>query len=215
MAADLEFPTNIEGFGISCDITVANPGRIGGRSQDLGIRIANQSQPYNFNRGQQYWSGEFEIAVTDRTLQKERGIIEAIVVDYLSGGKSLKIPISRMSLIDFAPKAPTTDLITRGNSTFSSAGVTGITFNAGTYFTVDDVLYMYKGLSPKNVEFSVSEATSPSDYFPEYNSQTVGTNKVVEWEEPYVVAILPSEVGMAMRREGTFAGPWTFPFVSQ
>ena len=210
MPADLRFPEDIA--SVRCSITVSRPGRISGRSDDLGIRIASYQTPFNLNRGQAYWSGEFEIAPTDRGNEEHRGIIEAIIISYLHGNRSVHIPISRSSLITFN-KDVTGDMTTVAANRMDFArtsGLTEINFKQGTYFTIEDKLYAFIGAN-KNVKTTTIIA---DDTFPPYPSAQA-TGKTVEYEEPYLLGVLPRETSVLLDREGSFAGPWIIPFVSE
>ena len=92
MPADLNFPSDVA--SVRCSLAVSSPGRVSGRSSDLGIRIASYNPSFNLNRGQQFWAGEFEIAPTDRGNEEHRGIIEALIVEYSRGNKTVHIPVS-------------------------------------------------------------------------------------------------------------------------
>ena len=208
MPADLNFPSDVA--AIRCSLTVGNPGTVTGRSSDLGIQIASYNPPFTLRRGQRFWSGEFEIAPTDKGNEEHRGIIEALIVDYLQGNQSVHIPVSRSSLVTFN-QTPVGAMMTDSNNTmtFQSASITEINFKKGTYFTVEDKLYIYKG-SNKNVK---SVGILAGDTFPPYPAmQKTGVG--VEYLNPYLLGILPQDQTVLMDREGTFAGPWIIPFVS-
>lgn len=211
MAADLRFRNDVA--SIRCSLTISRPGRISGRSSDLGIRIASYNQPFNLNRGQAYWSGEFEIAPTDRGSEVDRGIIEAIIVRYLHGNTTIHIPVSRSSLVTFNRDLGQNESMmtaTGNRMTMVSNLITTINFRRGTYFTIDDKLYMFIG-SDKNVKLN---GIATTDTFPPYPMNQV-SGQVVEYLEPYLLGVLPQDSSVLMDREGSFAGPWVVPFVSR
>ena len=214
----LEFPTDVA--SVRCSLTISRPGRVSGRSSDLGIRIASYNQPFNLNRGQAYWSGEFEIAPTDRGNEEHRGIIEAIIVSYLHGNKTIKIPVSRSSIVTFNQE-PVGDMMTAANNkmTFTSSAITAINFKQGTYFTIDDKLYMFFAAN-KNVIAGPNDTNTrklpilSGDTFPPYPTAQA-TGRIVEYKEPYLLGVLPQDSSVLLDREGSFAGPWVIPFVSE
>ena len=205
MPADLVLPDNI---AVRCSLTISRPGRVSGRSTDLGIRIASYNPPFNLNRGQAYWSGEFELAPTDRGNEEQRGIIEATVVSYLHGNRTVKIPISRSSILDITG-ALVTD--STGEKLVSSSAK--VILKKGAYFTIDDKLYMFIGENKDVKSTQSAQKIEPNDTFPPYDkSKTI--NKSVEYQNPYLLGVLPQDATVLLDREGTFAGPWVFPFVS-
>ena len=211
MPADLTFPSDIA--SVRCSLTISRPGRISGRSSDLGIRIASYNQPYNLNRGQAYWSGELEIAPTDKSSEVQRGIIEATIADYLQGNRSIHIPVSRSTLVTFNTPPPANEnmiTLNRNRMTYQTGGVTDITFRKGTYFTINDKLYMFIG-NDKNVKVASIVA---ADTFPRYPAAQ-NASQSVEYENPYLLGILPVDTSILLDREGSFAGPWIIPFVSE
>lgn len=205
--ADLAFPLDkirIEG----CHLTLETPGKVGGRTDELGIPIPQ------IKRGQYYWKASLNIASRMNAVFDDGLLMESFITR-IQRGQTIQTPVYRNDSVghkgyrfldasDNEVSSAGVVTIATGNKRFNSSTNTRIILKAGCVFTVDNILYQYDGSAGDTLDATATDLTG---IYPDFQ----GANpNPVELENPYFVGFLRQGDFIEMPRNSGVFGPWSF-----